>query len=253
MNPITAQVALPSLGNRSPILTFYRRNLKVAYYLTNFGLLALIFLIFGYIRYQAWRLEEFKKKGMSDTGRKIISLTYAQLGPPPSIQGADAAGAPQAAAGARPSAPVVGVPKPVPDAEAVMETSPDQSMIAGTSALDAGTGGESGMATEFKVDEGIPDINAYVPVDIPPKAIAQRRPTYPDIAKKVGMEGTVFVKMLLDLDGTIMRVVILKSSGFPQLDTAAVVCVSNWKFSPAIQNKKPVRVWLGAPVKFKLE
>lgn len=249
MNNISGQIALPSLGKRSPLLRFYQKNLRSAYYLTNAGLFLLILAIFGYVRYQAWRLEELKKKMGSETGRNVITLTYAQLGPPPSIQGVDAIG--QAASGSRPSAPVVGVPKPVPDAKAVVETSPDQSAIAGTSALETGTG--TGTATEIKIEEDIPDINAYVPVDAPPKPVIMKPPVYPEIAKKVGMQGTTFVKALLNYDGSIMRVVILKGSGFPQLDTAAVASALKWKFTPAMQNKRAVRVWVAAPVVFKLQ
>jgi len=252
MTNISGQLVLPSLGKRSPILNFYKGNLRRAYYFTNAALFLLVLAVVGFAKYQQWQFEQLKKRTGSESGKKVITLTYAQLGPPPSIQGVDA-GAPTGATGARPSAPVVGVPRPVPDAQAVVETSPDQSVISGTSMLDVGTGTGTGTGTEIRIEEIIPDINAYVPVDAPPKAIVQKAPVYPEIAKKVGMEGTTFIKALLDLDGSIMRVVILKSSGFPQLDTAAVRCVLDWKFSPALQNKRPVRVWVGAPIRFSLQ
>jgi protein TonB len=226
----------------------------MAYYLTNAALFLLILSIFGYMKYQQWRYEEMKKKMGTETGKKVITLTYAQLGPPPSIQGAADAGTPTSAApGARPSAPVVGVPKPVPDAQAVAETSPDQLSISGTSSIPgAGTGTGSGDVT-IRVEEVIPDINAYVPHEVDPKIIVQTKPRYPDIARKMEWEGTVFYKALVDLDGSVMRVVVLRSSGFPTLDTAAVEAVLSWKLTPAMQNKKPVRVWIGGNLRFRLE
>lgn len=250
MTSIT-NILMPSLGNRSPILKVYAKNLRRAYYLTNAGLLVIILGVFGYIKYQQWRQEEIMKKMQATGGKRVITISYAQLGPPPSLMG-ETGGAPQAATGARPSAPVVGVPKPVPDEKAVQETSEDQTAIAGVSNLPtSGTGTGEGNVT-IKVEDVIPDINAFIPVEVPARPTSQPPPKYPEVARRMEQEGTVFVKMLVDRDGSVMRVVVVRPSGFPTLDTAAVEAAYNWKFSPAIQNKKPVRVWVAAPMKFEL-
>jgi protein TonB len=246
-----ANIFMPNLGNRSPILKWYSGNLRRAYFFTNAGLFILILGVFGFIRYQQWRAEEMMKKFQTTGGKKIITITYTQLGPPPSLMG-ETGGAPTAATGARPSAPVVGVPKPVPDEKAVVETSEDQTTISGVSNLPS-TGGSGDGNVQYKVEDVIPDINAFVPVEVPANPVQQAKPRYPEIARRMEQQGTVWVKMLINLDGSVMRVVVVKSSTFPTLDTAAVEAASTWKFSPAIQNHKPVRVWVGAPIHFSLD
>jgi TonB family protein len=237
------------MGRRSPILRFYQANLRLAYYLTNFGLLALILGIFGYVKYQEWRLEMLKRTTGKDNGPIVIEIPYYKLDPPRSILPDDYNNAliPKI-----PGPVVRGNPVPVPDADALVETSPDQTDIVGSNMNNLATKIDSGRVV-IKVKDDIPDIGDYVPYDIPPKPVVQKPAEYPELARKVGMEGTVFVKMLLDHDGTVMRVAVLKSSGFPQLDTAAVKCVLDWRFSPAIQNNRPVRVWLGTNIKFRLK
>jgi TonB family protein len=250
MNRITGQIALPSIGRRSPILRFYRVNLRLAYYLTNFGLLALILGIFGYVKYQEWRLEMLKRTTGRDNGPLVIEIPYLKLDQPRSIMPDDFREpvSVQKAAGLV----IYGVPKPVRDEDAIAITSPDQTNIMGNVDNNLASKIDSGQVV-IKVKDDIPSITDYIAYDIPPKPIVQRPPVYPPIATKVGMEGTVFVKLLLDLDGTVMRVAVVRSSGCPQLDTAAVQCVLDWKFSPAIQNNRPVMVWLGSNIKFKLQ
>jgi len=62
----------------------------------------------------------------------------------------------------------------------------------------------------------------------------------------------VFIKALLDLDGSIMKIVVVKSSGYPILDSAAVDYIASAKFSAAEQHHKPVRVWIGQTITFQL-
>ncbi|MFA5032522.1 MAG: TonB family protein [bacterium] len=171
-------------------------------------------------------------------GKRVIKMTYAQLGPPPSITGDEST--PQTTVN-RPSVPIVGTPKPVLDAEATQETAPTQQDIAGnTSAQDTGRG------------DGIPDINAFVPCEVQPKRISTGNVKYPEAAKAVDVSGTVFIKVLIDLDGTVMKVVVLRGV-HPLLDSAAVQSAYNTKFSAALQNGKPVRVWMMWPVRFNLD
>lgn len=250
MNSISNPVALPSMGSRSPILHYYRSNLKLAYYLANAGLMAAIMGIFGYVKYNEWRLEEWRKTTGRDKGPMIVVIPYRDMAQPPSILPDDFRG--NSGVARVPAIAVHGVPKPVPDDRALQLTSLDQADITGDNNPDINRD-PNGDQVRIVVQDDIPDINAYVPYDIPPRAVVRKPAAYPEIARKVGMEGTTFVKMLLNIDGTVMRVAVVKSSGFPQLDTAAVACVAGWKFSPAIQNTRPVRVWLGTKIDFKLK
>jgi protein TonB len=78
------------------------------------------------------------------------------------------------------------------------------------------------------------------------------KPRYPDIVRRAGIEGQVVVKALVDIDGSIIDVQILSSSGNQMLDEEAMAAARKWKFSPAKQRDKFVRVYVSIPVNFKL-
>ena len=99
-----------------------------------------------------------------------------------------------------------------------------------------------------------PDIEIvpYYKVEVKPKPIVQAKPRYPDLARRAGIEGQTVVKALVDIDGSIMDVQILKSSGNQMLDEAALAAARKWKFSPAKQRDKFVRVYVSIPINFRL-
>ena len=92
----------------------------------------------------------------------------------------------------------------------------------------------------------------YWKVEIPPTSINIPQPKYPELARLAGIEGTVFVKALVDIDGKIMATEILKSSGNTTLDEAALEAAKYAVFTPAKQQDMFVRVWVSIPYKFKL-
>jgi protein TonB len=99
-----------------------------------------------------------------------------------------------------------------------------------------------------------PDIEIvpYYKVEVKPKPIFQKKPRYPDLARRAGIEGQAVVKALVDIDGSVMDVQILKSSGNQMLDESALVAARKWKFSPAKQRDKYVRVYVSIPINFRL-
>ena len=118
---------------------------------------------------------------------------------------------------------------------------------------------ETIATTEFQEDliRTIPtgpdiEIVPYYKVEVKPQPIVQAKPRYPDLARRAGIEGQTVVKALVDIDGSIIDVQILKSSGNQMLDEAALAAARNWKFSPAKQRDKFVRVYVSIPIKFTL-
>lgn len=240
---MTYLMDFPDIGKRSPILKVYTKNLCHAYYFTNALIFLTIALIFGYVKWQQWRYAEMIKIS-PPLVPPVWVIDVTTLGPPPSLVG-DAAIPTEGAS--RSMVPTAGVPVPVPDELATQETSPTQADISGTSLL----------VTSF-IDSGaviqvVPDIGIYVPRQVEPKVVHKPLLNYPEMARLLDQEGTVFVQALIDLDGSVMKVVIVRSSKFPMLDTAAVMNVSEWKFTPALQHEKPVRVWAGSNVSFTLK
>lgn len=96
------------------------------------------------------------------------------------------------------------------------------------------------------------EIVPYYKVEVKPQPVFQQKPRYPDLARRAGIEGQAVVKALVDIDGSVMEVQILKSSGNQMLDEAALAAARQWKFSPAKQRDKFVRVYVSIPVNFRL-
>lgn len=96
------------------------------------------------------------------------------------------------------------------------------------------------------------EIVPYYKVEVKPQPVTIPRPEYPELVRKAGIEGTAVVKALVDVDGSIVEVKILKSSGNQMLDQEALDVARGAQFTPARQRDKNVRVWVSIPVRFKL-
>jgi TonB family protein len=113
---------------------------------------------------------------------------------------------------------------------------------------DEGSG--SGRNTVFLPET--PGIDDYVPVDIDPKMVAEVRPDYPRHARQAGLEGDVWVAVLIDFDGTVSDARVKVSSGVASFDRAALDAAWKSRFKPAIRAGKPVLVWATYKVEFRL-
>jgi len=183
-------------------------------------------------------------------------LKYSELGPPPSL---DNNAAQQLAVSAPTIKPNVGIPTPVPDAEAPKEqtiaTQQEMNKVASPVGEGSGSGGAqitNDLHVEApKEEDNTPDMNAFVAVEKMPQVVVSVPPVYPDLAKRAGVEGTVYVKILVNKEGKAVKAVVIKSDSEvfnqPSIDAAL-----KFVFTPAIQHKSPVMVWVVVPFKFKL-
>jgi len=76
-------------------------------------------------------------------------------------------------------------------------------------------------------------------------------PAYPDIARKANITGKVFVTALVNKEGKVEQ--IGKITGPEVFHEAAKAAALQWEFEPAIQNDKPVKVWVSLPFTFQLK
>jgi TonB family protein len=74
--------------------------------------------------------------------------------------------------------------------------------------------------------------------------------SYPEIARSAGTEGTVVAKVLVNTDGSVVRVGGL--SGPDVFHREVRSKVMGLKFTPALQNGQPVRCWVSVPFRFTL-
>lgn len=75
---------------------------------------------------------------------------------------------------------------------------------------------------------------------------------YPEAAQKKGISGKVYIKFVVDIDGTITDAYVLKGIGEGCDEEALRVVNAMPKWKPGKQNGRPVRVLFTLPVNFKL-
>ncbi len=79
------------------------------------------------------------------------------------------------------------------------------------------------------------------------------KPAYPLIARRIGAQGEVLLRVLVREDGSVATVELARSSGFSLLDESATRTVrDNWRFIPAHMHGAPVESWVEVPIKFVL-
>jgi protein TonB len=78
-------------------------------------------------------------------------------------------------------------------------------------------------------------------------------PPYPGMARKLGEQGTVKLRLTISAQGVVTAADVVQSSGFADLDQTAVGWVmSHWKYKPAVQGGVAVASTTMAAVVFNL-
>lgn len=77
-------------------------------------------------------------------------------------------------------------------------------------------------------------------------------PNYPPLARRLGEQGRVLLKVLVSENGLAESVQLDTSSGYEKLDRAAMEAVKKWSFIPAKRSNQPVSAYVLVPVKFSL-
>jgi len=109
---------------------------------------------------------------------------------------------------------------------------------------------------EKKVEKEIEEPEVFIAVEEMPELIGglesvQKLIVYPEIAKKAGIEGRVFVQFVIDEKGNVTNPVVLKGIG-GGCDEAALEAVKKAKFTPGKQRGRPVKVQYSIPIVFRL-
>ena len=98
-----------------------------------------------------------------------------------------------------------------------------------------------------------PDGPIYVTGEVKkPEKLSSPPPQYTEIARKARIQGVVILQSIIDEQGNVTEVSILK--GLPMgLSESAMGAVRQWKFKPATLNGKPVAVYFNLTVNFQLQ
>jgi protein TonB len=90
--------------------------------------------------------------------------------------------------------------------------------------------------------------------DMPPVAINPVSPVvYPPVLQEQGIEGRVLLRLFVDSKGQVIAdsTRLAESSGYPALDSAAVIGAAELRFSPALRNGRPIAAPFLQPVQFQ--
>ncbi len=159
-----------------------------------------------------------------------------------------------------------GTPVPVPDAEITPDMQEFAAMDEMSRASAEGGDGEDlgGFAPNIDFDAKALEVEAPVEEPDPDDFIAveeeasldlpslQKIVKYPDLARRAGVEGTVYVKVLIGKDGSPKKTIIEMSDN-ELLNKAAQEAVMKYRgFTPGIQNGQPIQMWISIPIEFRL-
>ncbi len=166
------------------------------------------------------------------------------------------------------------VPTVVPDdAQAVIEQMPDQDSLQASTALigtstqdgdpfaqgpgggDGPGGPETGLGPPIEV-EVIPGDTEFYPVEKEPVPVNmdqfRQAIGYPPVAREIGLQGTVVVRVLVTPQGHYQDHRILRSP-HAVLSKAVVEQLPLLRFTPALQGDRAVYCWVNVPVRFALK
>ena len=116
---------------------------------------------------------------------------------------------------------------------------------------DSGSKSGKGSSTNQSDEDESEDFVAYEDEPRFDLADLQHRVQYPDIARRNGIEGKVVVRVRISEDGTPTKSTVEYSDN-QLLNEAAVKAVMATVFTPALQNKHPLAVWISIPINFDL-
>ena len=83
-----------------------------------------------------------------------------------------------------------------------------------------------------------------------PALVERVEPTYPALAVRAQVQGIVILEAVVDRDGRVESVRVLRS--IPLLNAAAIAAVRQWRYSPLLLNGQPERFVLTVTVSFSL-
>jgi len=118
------------------------------------------------------------------------------------------------------------------------------------------------MATQKEIRQAIQagdgagdDVPSYVACDKMPGFLDQKKPRYPEMARIAGIEGKVFVSVLVAEDGRPMKSKVMKRipADCTVFDEVAIRSVMESRYYPAVQAGRPIRVWFTVPIRFQID
>lgn len=151
----------------------------------------------------------------------------------------------------------VGIPEPVPDEEAPEEveiaTQDELAKMAPVAPIEDLDDIGIDVDIDNILSELLPSPDQFVPFEEAPVQVVTVTPVYPALAQRAGVEGSVWIKALVDKEGQVRDVIIVKDSGANAgFEESAIDAAKQTVWKPAIANGQPIAVWITYKIDFKL-
>lgn len=240
---MSAKSALAATVN---LKALYRRNMAL-----GFGISACIILLATGIILQVAPVSVGAEIAVKEipTHRRTEILPSSPINRPTQTQGDQTTQAPEP--------PEVGKLVAVPDSEATEEeTLPTQNELGAMvpEILIEEDGSFPAYNVEKIIDNLLPDRDEFVPYDEAPVPVNSIQPVYPQLERRAGIEGDVWLKVLIDVEGKVRDVVVaIGSVESESFGRAAMEAALKTVWKPAISNGQPVAVWITYRVSFRLK
>jgi protein TonB len=156
-----------------------------------------------------------------------------------------------------PPVPVIAVPEATPAPRPEATTAPRE---VAPSPAPAPIAPPAPVAAAPTAPPSPPPAAAPAPTPVPVVAprfdaayLSNPAPAYPSIARRMGEQGRVILRVVVTADGRAERVEVRTSSGSERLDRAALEAVTRWRFVPARRGEEAVSASVLVPINFSLD
>lgn len=155
--------------------------------------------------------------------------------------------------------PSKGIPEAVPDDQMderqIFASQLDLQKALLNPLLDAEAEVRESLIIRFPEEEYIPPPEKFIHTDELPEPVRMVTPDYPELAKKAGVEGVLWVQAFVGKDGKVKeaRCVKEKSINAEIFCEPTIQSAMQNEYKPALSNKEPVGVWVTYKVEFKLK
>ena len=170
---------------------------------------------------------------------------------PPEVSAVQARPAPVVAKKISPKKrPIASSAKPSPPIP-VTSSAPEQAQTPSMPESPGAGGATGARAAPSRVIGGMGVYDAEA-VDIPPKIISRELPQYPPSARRLHLEGTVLVSMVIDIQGEPRHCAIRKSVPEGIFEESALAAASSYRFVPGKVGGQNVATLVIVPFHFKM-
>lgn len=195
-----------------------------------------VLLVLGYVGVFSWpaqAAEEYLELSLTAAPLPVNGAAAAMPAIAPPSAPAARQQQTQAAVSAVAAAPTNVQAAPQAMGNAVAADSVSEGAAAGGGSLEGGSPSDGQSAgTGAGGSGGTVPASARV---LPPRILRQTEPAYPETLRQQRIEGRVAVRMLVLEDGSVGDANVVSSSGYGEMDEAALDAVRQWQFVPARQ------------------